>query len=155
MTDDWREHLIDDHDGIARIVREARRIGVLGIKPESRRGQPAFDVPEYMAANGYEIAPVPVYYPEITTILGKPVVRRVADVAPPADLINVFRRSQDIPPHLDDILAARPRAVWFQLGIRNDAAAERLARAGIDVVQDRCILVEHRRLAKPAWPRAR
>ncbi len=151
--DDWRKHLIDDSEGIARIVRDSRRIAVLGIKPESRRGQPAFDVPAYMAEHGYEILPVPVYYPNVTTILGQPVVRRVVDAPPPIDLVNVFRRAPDIPPHVDDILAARPRAVWFQLGIRNDAAAERLARAGIDVVQDRCLLVEHGQRVRPAWPR--
>src|ERR687891_641578 len=73
--------------------------------------------------------------------------RRVADGPWEVDLVNVFRRSQDIPPHLDDILAKRPRAVWFQSGIRNDRAAETLARAGIQVVQDRCLMVEHRSIA--------
>ena len=149
----WREHLIEDEDGIARVVRAARRIAVLGIKTERQRGQPAFDVPAYMAEHGCEIVPVPVYYPDVTTILGQPVKRSVAEVEGPIDLVNVFRRPGDIPPHVDDILAARPRAVWFQLGIRNDAAAERLARAGIDVVQDRCLLVEHARLGRRPWPR--
>jgi uncharacterized protein len=63
-------------------------------------------------------------------------------------MVNVFRRAEDIPPHLDDIIAKKPKSVWFQLGIRNDAAAEKLARAGIDVVQDRCLLVELRRIGK-------
>lgn len=147
--DAWREHLIEEPAGIARVVRDSRRIAVLGIKPESRRGQPAFDVPEYMQDAGYEILPVPVYYPAVTLILGKPVYRDLSAVPAPIDLVNVFRRAQDIPPHLDDIIAARPRAVWFQLGIRNDDAAERLARAGIDVVQDRCLLIEHARLNHP------
>ena len=62
-------------------------------------------------------------------------------------MVNVFRRSHDVPPHVPDLLAARPRVVWLQLGIRHDGAAEELARAGILVVQDRCLLVEHRRLA--------
>ncbi len=151
--DEWRKHRVEDPDGIARIVRESHRIAVLGIKPESRRGQAAFDVPEYMANAGYEIVPVPVYYPEVTTILGQAVRRRVSEIEGTIDLVNVFRRSQDIPPHLDDILAAHPKAVWFQLGIRNDAAAERLARAGIDVVQDRCLLIEHGRMRRRPWPR--
>lgn len=149
----WREHLIEDDDGIARIVRASHRVAVLGIKTERQRGQPAFDVPAYMAEHGCEIVPVPVYYPDVTTILGQPVKRTVAEVGGVIDLVNVFRRPADIPPHVDDILAARPRAVWFQLGIRNDAAAERLARAGIDVVQDRCLLVEHARLGRRPWPR--
>jgi predicted CoA-binding protein len=143
----WRDNLVTSEDGIARIVRECRRIAVLGIKTEAQRGQPAFYVPEYMARAGYDVVPVPVYYPEATAILGRPVHRAVSAVPGPVDMVNVFRRAPDIPPHLPDILAARPRAVWFQLGIVNDAAAETLARAGIEVVQDRCLLVEHRKLA--------
>ncbi len=143
---DWRENLVTDADGIARIVRGCRRIAVLGIKPETRRDRPAFYVPAYMAAQGYDIVPVPVYYPEATEILGRPVFNRLADVPGPVDMVNVFRRPPDIPPHLPDILATRPRVVWFQLGITHDAAAETLARAGIQVVQDRCLLVEHQRL---------
>ncbi|MFM8781936.1 MAG: CoA-binding protein, partial [Gemmatimonadota bacterium] len=92
----------------------------------------------------FRVIPVPVYSPEVTEILGEPVVRTVAGIGAPVDLVNVFRRPSDIPAHLDDLLAARPRAVWFQLGIRHDEVAETLARAGIDVVQDRCLLVELR-----------
>ncbi|OGK81510.1 MAG: CoA-binding protein [Candidatus Rokubacteria bacterium GWC2_70_16] len=143
---DWRKNLVADPDGIARIVRGCRRIAVLGIKPETRRDRPAFYVPAYMAAQGYDIVPVPVYYPEATEILGRPVFHRLADVPAPVDMVNVFRRPRDIPPHLPDILAARPRVVWLQLGITHHEAAETLARAGIQVVQDRCLLVEHQRL---------
>ena len=100
-----------------------------------------------MAEHGYEIIPVPVYYPEATHILGQPVYRAVADVPQPVDMVNVFRRSGDVPPHVDDILAARPRFVWMQLGIANDAAAEQFAKAGIRVVQNRCLMVDHRRYA--------
>jgi predicted CoA-binding protein len=143
---DWRENLKTWPEDIARIVRECQRIAVLGMKTEAQRDQPAFYVPEYMVSVGYDIVPVPVYYPEVTEILGRRVYRTVASVSPPADMVNVFRRPHHIPPHVDDILAARPRVVWLQLGIRNDQAAEALARAGIQVVQDRCLLVEHRRL---------
>ena len=143
---DWTENLVTSRERIADIVRECRRIAVLGIKTEGQRGEPAFYVPEYMARAGYDIVPVPVYYPEAKEILGRPVHRTVAGVPPPVDMVNVFRRSKDIPPHVPDILAARPRVVWFQLGIVNDEAAEALARAGIRVVQDRCLLVEHQRL---------
>jgi uncharacterized protein len=146
---DWRDNLITSPEGVARIVRENKRIAVLGIKTEAQREQPAFYVPEYMARAGYDIVPVPVYYPDATEILGRPVYRRVASVSPPADMVNVFRRPHHIPPHVDDILTARPRVVWLQLGIRNDQAAETWARAGIQVVQDRCLLVEHRRLRRP------
>jgi hypothetical protein len=143
---DWRDNLKTSPDDIARIVRECHRIAVLGIKTEAQRDQPAFYVPEYMATVGYDIVPVPVYYPEVTAIMGRPVYRTVASVAPPVDMVNVFRRPHHIPPHVDDILAARPRVVWLQLGIRNDQAAETWARAGIQVVQNHCLLVEHRRL---------
>jgi predicted CoA-binding protein len=89
---------------------------------------------------------VPVYYPEVTEILGAPVFRRIADIPGDVDMVNVFRRPKDIPAHVDDIIAKRPKSVWFQMGIRNEEAAERLARAGIDVVQDRCLMVELQRL---------
>lgn len=138
---DWRTHLLDDTAGIARLLRRTRRIAVLGIKtPES--GQPAYYVPEYAQRAGYEIVPVPVYYPDVTEILGQPVFRTVASIDGHVDMVNVFRRPKDIDAHIDDILAKKPKSVWFQQGIRNEAAAERFARAGIDVVQDRCLLVE-------------
>jgi predicted CoA-binding protein len=95
-----------------------------------------------------EIVPVPVYYPEVTEILGQRVYRKVADVPGEVDMVNVFRRSKDVPPHVDDIIAKHPKSVWLQLGIRNDEAAERFARAGIDVVQDRCLMVELRHHAR-------
>jgi predicted CoA-binding protein len=143
---DWRANLVTTPDDIARIVRENKRIAVLGIKTEAQRDQPAFYVPEYMARAGYDIVPVPVYYPDATEILGRPVYRTVRAVPAPVEMVNVFRRPRDIPPHVQDILAARPRVVWLQLGIHHDEAAETWAKAGILVVQNRCLLVEHRRL---------
>jgi predicted CoA-binding protein len=132
-----------DHQDIGEILARTRRIAVLGIKTEAQRGQPAFDVPEYLDRVGFEVIPVPVYYPDVTTILGKPVYRRLVDIPGEVDLVDVFRRPGDIEQHVEDILAKRPRVVWFQLGIRNDAVAARLEAAGIEVVQDRCLLVEH------------
>ena len=146
--EDWKRNLITDAAGLAEVIRETKTIAVLGIKPESHSDQAGFYVPAHMAAAGYEIVPVPVYYPEVTEILGKPVVRKLADIGRPVDMVNVFRRPSDIPPHVDDILAAKPKSVWFQLGIRNDEAAEQLARAGIKVVQDRCLMVEENRLGR-------
>lgn len=140
--------LIDDDDGIAALVNSLKRVAVLGIKTEAHRTQPAFSVPEYTQRVGIEVVPVPVYYPDVTEILGRPVYRTISAIPGPLDLVNVFRRPQDIDQHVDDIIAKRPKAVWFQLGIRNDAAAKRLVDAGIDVVQDRCLLVEHSRFAK-------
>lgn len=145
---DWKTNLINDPAGIAAMIRDTKTIAVLGIKPESHAEQAAHYVPAAMAEQGFDIIPVPVYYPEVTEILGKKVIRKVADAERPIDMVNVFRRPGDIPPHLDDILAAKPKYVWFQLGIRNDEAAETLAKAGIKVVQDRCLMVEEARLRR-------
>ena len=139
---DWRSHLIDDDAGIAQLLARTQRVAVLGIKTAQDSMQPAYYVPAYAQKAGMEIVPVPVYYPEALEILGQPVHRTVAAIVQPVDMVNVFRRPKDIPAHVADIIAAKPKSVWFQLGIRNAEAAEQFARAGIDVVQDRCLLVE-------------
>jgi predicted CoA-binding protein len=141
---DWRMHLLTDPADIAALLERTQRIAVLGIKTADAASQPAHYVPAYAQKAGYEVIPVPVYYPDVTEILGQKVYRAVSDIPGSVDMVNVFRRPADITAHLGDILFAQPKAVWFQLGIRNDAAAEQLARAGIDVVQDRCLLVELR-----------
>ena len=143
---DWRENLITDPRGIAGVLRETKTIAVLGIKPASHADQAAHYVAAHMHNAGYEIIPVPVYFPDLEEVFGRPVFRTLAAIGRPVDMVNVFRRPTDIPPHVDDIIAAKPKFVWFQLGIRNDEAAQRLAEAGIKVVQDRCLMVEHGRL---------
>src|SRR2546427_9202661 len=145
---DWKSNVIEDTKSIQDVIRQTRTIAVLGMKPDSHADQPAHYVPAHMAAAGYEIIPVPVYYPDVTEILGKKVYRKLMDVGRPIDMVNVFRRSKDIPPHIDDIIAAKPKSVWFQLGIRNDEAARRLAEAGIKVIQDRCLMVEERQTTR-------
>ena len=142
------ENLLTTDAEIRDLLRDTKTIAVLGIKPESHRSQPAFYVSEYMANAGYEIIPVPVYYPEVTEILGKPVYRDLNDIPGDIDLLNVFRRSEDIPKHTEEILSKKPKAVWFQLGIRNDQVAKHLNEAGIKVVQDLCLMVEHRTLMR-------
>ena len=145
MTEQWSANLVDDDAGLTRIFREARTIAVLGAKAQP--SEPAHYVPAYLAREGYRVLPV---NPTLagTQILGEPVVPTLADLAGPVDVIDVFRRPEYLPGHAAEILKLpwRPAVVWFQLGIRNDAAAERLARAGIRVVQDRCMMPEHRRL---------
>jgi predicted CoA-binding protein len=136
--------VIDDDDSITKLLEATKRIAVLGMKTEAQSDQAAFYVPKYLVDMGFDVVPVPVYYPDATAILGRPVYRRVADVPPPIDMVNVFRRSKDLMPHLDDLLAAKPKSVWLQQGIRDDAFAARLADAGITVVQDRCLMVELR-----------
>ena len=133
-------------DEIDALLRGARRIAVLGIKTERQSGQPALYVPEYLVEVGLDVIPVPVYYPEVTHILGRPVHRTVASITPPVDIVDVFRRPEDLDPHLPDLLAAAPRAVWLQSGIRSADFTKKLVQGGIFVVQDRCIMVEHRRL---------
>lgn len=145
-NESWRANLVTSADGIRRILEGAKRIAVLGIKCEFDR--PAYFVPEYAQMAGYEIIPVPVYYPEVTEMFGTKVYRKVADVPGDVDIVDVFRRPEDIPPHVDDIIRKKPKAVWFQSGIRNDEAAEKLARAGIQVVQDHCLMVELRRIGR-------
>jgi hypothetical protein len=142
---DWRANLVDDDAGLARIFREARTIAVLGAKGEP--GEPAYYVPAYLGAHGYRVKPV---NPTRTgaRIFGEPVVAALADLDGPADVVEVFRRPECLAEHAAEIvrLPWRPAVVWFQLGIRDDAAAETLARAGIRVVQDRCMMPEHQRL---------
>lgn len=142
----WRQNILTKSSEIRELLNTTRTIAVLGIKTETQASQPAFYVPSYLKRAGFQIIPVPVYYPSVTQILGEPVFRKLLDIPIDIDLVNVFRRSQDVPPHVEDILATMPKAVWLQSGIRNDAAAETLAKAGIKVVQDRCLMVDHRAL---------
>ena len=139
-------NLLERTDDIRELIAGVRRIAVLGIKTEQQSSQPSYYVPLYLQRAGFDVIPVPVYYPDAMEILGQPVYRRLADIPGTVDLVDVFRRPEDIEAHLDDMLAAKPGAVWLQSGIRHQPVAEALARAGIKVVQDRCLMVEHRAL---------
>ena len=130
------------------LLARSKRIAVLGIKTLEQKDQPAYYVPEYLVRAGFEVIPVPVYYPDMASVLGEPAYRSLREVPVPIDIVQLFRRPADIPPHLDDILAVHPKLVWMQLGIRHDAVAETLAKAGIDVVQDHCMLVELRKMGR-------
>lgn len=141
----WQDNIITDNDSVRRVLEETKRVAVLGIKPPSRAGQPAYYVPAYLQEVGYDVVPVPTYYPEVEEILGQPVYRSVSEIPGDIDMVNVFRRPRDIPAHVDDLIAKAPRVVWFQLGIRHDEAAKQLAEAGIQVIQNRCTMADHRR----------
>lgn len=143
----WRSCLQETAADRERVLTAARRVAIIGIKP-AEVGGPAFDVPAVMQRTGYDVVPVPVYYPEVTTILGIPVHRSLVTITPAPDLVVLFRRPADIPSHLDELLAVRPRAVWMQLGIRHEAVAESLARAGILVVQDACVKIDLLRMGR-------
>jgi len=152
---------IESDDEIRELLARARSIAVVGIKAgadaSARRAgaasqgraeiiEPdAFRVPAYLQQQGYRIVPVS---PKLDRVLGEPVVPSLREIREPVDLVDLFRAPQHVPAHADEILAMspRPRAVWLQLGIRHDEAAHRLEAAGIAVVQDRCIMVDHRRL---------
>ena len=142
----WQDNLITDTERIRELLAGTKTIAVLGIKTEAQAGQPAFYVPQYLYSAGFEIIPVPVYYPDVVTILGQKIYRTLVEIPAEVDLVNVFRRPQDIPAHLQDMLAKKPKAVWMQSGISHDEVAEALAKAGIKVVQDRCLMVDHRYL---------
>jgi uncharacterized protein len=143
---DWRDLLIHDDEGLLTIFRESKTVAVLGAKASP--SEPAYYVPAYLHGRGYAIRPVNPRFAG-RRLHERDTVATLAELSEPADVIEIFRRPEYLPGHADEILALpwRPKTVWFQLGIRNDAAAEKLARAGIRVVQDRCMMPEHRRLA--------
>ena len=140
----WKENLLNSDAEIGKLLKETKRIAVIGIKMEAF--QPAYYVPNYMQSAGFEIVPVPIYYPDETEIMGEKVYRSLTEIPGEIDLVNIFRRSNDVAKHTEEILAKKPKAVWMQLGIYNDEVAETLAKAGIKVVQNLCLMVEHRRL---------
>ncbi|MBI4499703.1 MAG: CoA-binding protein [Gemmatimonadetes bacterium] len=146
MTENLLPLAIDGDADLRTLLKESRRIAILGIKPDTHADRPAHFVASYLSAAGYDVIPVPVYYPDIREILGVPVHRSLSEIPGHVDLVVVFRRPEHVARHLDDLLAKRPRAVWFQSGIRNDQVARELMKKGIAVVQDRCMMVEHRRL---------
>jgi predicted CoA-binding protein len=133
----WQDNLLDAPQQIRDLIGHTKRIAVLGIKTDAQADQPSVYVPMYLQKAGFEIIPVPVYYPEATVILGEKVYRKLIDIPGDIDMVDVFRRSHDVADHIDDVLAKRPNSVWLQSGIRNDTAAEIFAKAGIKVVQDR------------------
>lgn len=141
---DWKENIITSDDGVRAVLSETKTIAVIGIKMEEDR--PAYYVPAYMKERGFKVIPVPVFYPDAMEILGEKVYRSVAEIPEDVDMVNIFRRPSDVPMHLEDILAKKPKSVWMQSGIRNEEVAEALAKAGIKVVQDLCLMVEHRAL---------
>ena len=137
---DRHPNLVETDEEIRAIVRAARVVAVVGMKDESRAWEPAFEIPRMLTARGIEVIPV---NPTIGAALGRKSWPSLADVPLKFDLVDVFRRSSRIPGIADEILALpperRPEVVWLQSGIRHDAAALKLAEAGIRVVQDACL----------------
>lgn len=131
-----------DDEELERILRTAERVAVVGWSTNPDRD--SHRIAAYLDEQGYEVLPVnPVYEGE--TVFGTEVVGSLTELAD-VDVVDVFRRSQDVPDHLEAALELHAPVFWMQLGIRNEEVASQLEEAGIEVVQDRCMLVEHRRL---------
>ena len=133
----------DISEKILKLLESAGTVAVIGIKDHP--SEDAFRVPQYLQHAGYHISPV---NPKLASVLDEPCCANLADIEIEIDIVNMFRASEHIPGHVDEILALdpSPKAVWMQLGIHDGPSARRLRDAGIEVIQDRCIMVDHRRL---------
>ena len=138
---------LEDDRGLREILSQARTIAVVGIK--DGQSEDAYRIPRYMQERGYRIVPV---NPKLDRVLGEASCASLGEIGESVDIVNLFRASEHIPVHVEEILAmsARPSVVWMQLGIQHALAASQLRAAGIRVVQDRCIMVDHRRLLDEA-----
>jgi predicted CoA-binding protein len=137
---------VDDF-ALRELLAQVHSIAVVGIK--SGADDDAFRVPHYLQQHGYRILPV---NPKLDSVLGERAYASLAEIEEPVDLVNLFRAPAHVPGHVPEILALRPRprGVWMQLGITHPEAARRLREAGIAVVEDRCLMVDHRRLFPPS-----
>jgi predicted CoA-binding protein len=132
-----------DGDPITKVLRESKTIAVVGLSSNPMR--PSFGVTEYMQEAGYRIIPV---NPNETEVLGEKSYGRLEEVAEKIDIVNIFRRAEEVPPAVEGAIRIGAKVVWMQPGIENEAAAERARAAGMVVIEDACILVEHRRRAR-------
>jgi predicted CoA-binding protein len=135
----------DEAQAVLHILAHCRTVAVVGLSPDPQRA--SFDVSRYMQAQGWRIIPV---NPPATTVLGEKAYPTLGEAARHVhiDLVNVFRNSADVPPVADEAIAIGAKALWLQQGIRHDGAAAMCRAAGMLVVQDKCLMVEHLRQAK-------
>jgi len=129
-----------DNKAIKKLLGEAKIIAVVGLSPEPDK--PSHEVAQYLQSQGYKIVPV---RPGADEILGEKVYASLKDIPFKVDIVDVFRKPEHMPQVVDEALAIRPKAVWMQLGISNEAAATKASQAGLQVVEDRCILIEHKK----------
>ena len=127
-------------DPVAEILRKCKTIAVVGLSSNPMR--PSHEVSEYMQRAGYRIIPV---NPNETEVLGEKSYARLEDVPEKVDVVNIFRRPEEVPPVVESAIRIGAPVVWMQLGIENEEAAEKARAAGLTVVEDACILVEHRK----------
>ena len=132
-------------ENVQEVLETAKTIAVVGVSANPEK--PAHYVPEYLDQHGYRIIPVNSSMAG-QTLFGEPVRGSLAEIGQPVDVVDMFRRAEHLEGHLEDILAMnpKPKLVWLQLGIRNDDFALKLLEAGIEVVQDRCMLADHKNL---------
>jgi hypothetical protein len=141
----WHENVIESDEQIREILKKSRTIAVVGIKDESRPFEAAHTVPAYLHKHGYKIIPVtPIY----KSFFGIPAVPSLIDIKEHVDIVQVFRAPGNIPPHAEEALKIKPKVFWMQTGIRNQHATHKLAAAGIKVVQDHCMYMDHLRLIR-------
>ena len=140
--------LTDDVAGLRRVLQAGRVIAVVGLSADSNR--PSHLVAKYLLERGYRIIPV---NPRESEILGQKCYARLTDIPEPVDIVDCFRRAQDIGPIAEDAIAIRAKTLWLQLDIRNETAEQRALAAGLDVVVDRCVKIEYARLfGDVPWP---
>jgi uncharacterized protein len=132
---------MDDINTLRRILRESRVIAVVGLSAEWHR--PSYFAAKYMQEHGYRVIPV---NPKYDSILGEKCYRSLRDVPERVDIVDVFRKTADVPPIAEDAIAIRARVLWQQLGVRNESAAAKARAAGLEAVLDRCVKIEHGRL---------
>jgi predicted CoA-binding protein len=132
---------MEDIQTLRRILKETRTIAVVGLSADWYR--PSYFAAKYMQEHGYRVIPV---NPRYESILGEKCYKSLRDIPEPVDLVDVFRKTQDVGPIADDAIAIRAKVLWQQLGVKNEAAAEKARAAGLDAVMDRCVKIEHGRL---------
>lgn len=132
-----------DDEWLRKLLQESRTIAVVGLSPKPHRD--SFKVASYLRAQGYRVIPV---HPRAQEVLGERVYRSLDEIPEQVDIVNVFRRSEETPAVVKAAIPLKPRAVWLQLGIASLEAAELAAAAGLPIIMDRCLMLEHRRLLK-------
>ena len=132
---------MDDINSLRRILKSCRTIAVVGLSAEWHR--PSHFVAKYLQEHGYRVIPV---NPRYESILGEPCYKRLEDIPEKVDMVDVFRRSEDVGPIADSAIAIGAKCLWQQIGVQNEAAAARASAAGLDTVMNRCVKIEHGRL---------
>ncbi len=133
--------MLGDDTALTNVLRSAKTIAIVGLSNRPERD--SYRVGFYLLRQGFTVIPV---NPNIDSVFGIKAMATLADIDTPVDIVNVFRRVSRVAEAVDQAIAVKPRVVWMQLGVIHKEAAERASQAGIDVVMDKCIMVEHRRL---------